>query len=276
MGLPVARSVDAYSQYSRDDEDFFVDDDDLSPVDYTTRRQTSVHTASLRRQADNDDDELTPVDYDVRRQTVSSAVLRQTESHVISSKNTEGEDNFIDFGNVELTHNTSESQEPNNFRPRVQTEVRSAEIHRSATVSEATRYDVVDFGNVRATHEEDERNSERPRLQTVVHTATIQKHPNVTVEKVGHDLVIDEATTTGDISVDTSAVDGDADVRPVRHRPRALSEGAKTKKRKSKRDKKEKKKDEDDYRTPITRRRTISIGKKKSKKESVVGSMSKY
>lgn len=271
MGLPVARSVDAYNQYSRDDEsvDFLTNDDDLSPVDYTTRRQTSVRTAGLGRQTiDDDDDELMPVEYDTRRHTeVASAVLRHTDSPVITSKRNREAGEFVDFDEVHVTHKKSID---NDFRKRTQTEARSAEIHRIAPESEKnvrrdvmSTHDVVNYENVQIIHEHGEESSVRPRLQTEVHAARIQRLPNVPGENGG---AVDESYV---LPADN------ADVKLTKHRPRALSEGAKTKKRKSKREKKEEK-EEDDYRTTITRRRTVSTGKKKSKKEKVVSSISKY
>lgn len=143
MGLPVSQSIDAYSQNSVDDFSSINDDkDDFSPIDYDERRQTAVHTANVRtlsdspllRHQDFTEDEFFPVEYSERRQTnVHTASLKNIESPQVAKKKVDSNlppsiYNFVDFENVEITHQGRETDGDSSSRPRLQTEVHSARI----------------------------------------------------------------------------------------------------------------------------------------------------
>ena len=186
MGLPVVRSIDAYSHNSRDDLsslEYFDDDDesdDFGPVDYDTRRQTEIRTANIKRFSIPSDDEekeknlppvvmhhvveqdFSPVDYSERRQTnVRTANVMKMESPQIQNK----------------------------YMKKAITQYPSSNYHSSpqsttSSPSEGRQYDVVDFESSveisnqpqQQPHIVNEGNNViisssvvRPRLQTEVH-----------------------------------------------------------------------------------------------------------
>ena len=151
MGLPLARSVDAYSHNSMDDlssiEYFDDDDNDFGPVDYNVRRQTNVRTANIHTLPDSglfeqriaaDEEDFSPVQYTERRQTnVHTASLKTMESPRRVKRDINESEigvefpssyDVVDFENVEISHRGGEAGGNTSSRPRLQTDFRSARI----------------------------------------------------------------------------------------------------------------------------------------------------
>uniref|UniRef100_A0A7M5X174 Uncharacterized protein n=1 Tax=Clytia hemisphaerica TaxID=252671 RepID=A0A7M5X174_9CNID len=149
-----ARSIDAYSQHSRDDlSTIFGEavefDDELSPVDYTTRRQTEIHLSQLK--------------------TIDSPEVSRVRS---PQRNDSFE--FVDFNDATITH--TEPSDESDFRRRLQTEVKSAKVRHSNLQPDNTEDGFISFDQVKMSHENQQTSSyNRPRLQTEVHSAQLER-----------------------------------------------------------------------------------------------------
>ena len=164
----------------------FDDEDDFTPVDYDVRRQTAVRTANLRtlpdspvvRQRNISDDEFSPVEYTERRQTnVQTANLKTMESPQVMRKKVDSPSmtyDFVDFDNVEISHQSGEIQGDTSSRPFLKTEVLSARI----TKQEAKKQKKRDSKKRKSRKGSKKSDKQSPEERENYRTSSIKRRPD--------------------------------------------------------------------------------------------------